>query len=419
MVSDAALRRVLPKSTVDLVGDLVRGLLWGTAGVVWLSFLQVYARLWRLALTDPESDFTIFYYTARLVADGQPMYGASPARYGIQWAGSHLGNLNPPHFQLLVQPLASLSYGQAYIVWTVASLIACGVAIVLILRALRVEMTRARAVVGGALIISSAPFTTVAVTSELTFLLMVPFTLAWIHARSGRWTAAGAWLGLCAGLKLFFLLFVPWLVWQRRWRALGACAFSIAASFAVGALVFGPPAYVEWLKWMRAVGWEWLPMNASWPGLVARLVRGSATIEPVWRAASLERGLALTGSALICLVSLAVAVRLRNTEERQDAAWLLLFVAAILASPLGWVYYLPLGLGPLLGLMGSGGWRLIPPRHLAVVCVAAVGFWVPQEAAASGQPSPLATVTLASAYFWALAALWIGTMTAGRRMAPA
>ena len=111
MISDAALRRVLSASTVALVGDLVRALLWGLAVVVWLAFLQVYLRMIRLTLADPSgSDFTIFYYTARMVADGLPMYGESPARYGVKWAGEHLGNLNPPHFQLLFQPLASLPY---------------------------------------------------------------------------------------------------------------------------------------------------------------------------------------------------------------------------------------------------------------------------------------------------------------------
>ena len=123
MISDAALRRVLSASTVALVGDLVRALLWGLAVVVWLAFLQVYLRMIRLTLADPSgSDFTIFYYTARMVADGLPMYGESPARYGVKWAADHLGNLNPPHFQLLFQPLAGLPYGQALMAWVGISL---------------------------------------------------------------------------------------------------------------------------------------------------------------------------------------------------------------------------------------------------------------------------------------------------------
>ena len=114
MIADAPLERVLARRTVALLGDLIRAALWGAVIVVWVVFAQIYARMYRLTLEDPShSDFTIFYFTARLVADGLPMYGASPARYGIEWAGDHLGNLNPPHFQLLVQPLAALAYGSS------------------------------------------------------------------------------------------------------------------------------------------------------------------------------------------------------------------------------------------------------------------------------------------------------------------
>jgi hypothetical protein len=74
MISDETLRRVLPEAAVDLLGDLIRWLAWGLVFIVWVSFLQVYLRMIRLTLADPShSDFTIFYFTARLVADGLPM----------------------------------------------------------------------------------------------------------------------------------------------------------------------------------------------------------------------------------------------------------------------------------------------------------------------------------------------------------
>jgi len=447
MISDSTLLRVLPKSTVDLVGDLVRGLLWGLVAIVWLAFLQVYARLWRLPFTDPSSDFTIFYYTGRMVADGLPMYGASPAPYGIHWEAGHLGNLNPPHFQLLFHPLALLSYGRAFIVWTVLSLAALAMTIVLIVKALGVSLTWSRALGAGALIVSSAAFTTVAVTWELTFFLMLPFTLAWIAARNGRWGSAGAWLGVCASFKLFFLLFVPWLVLQRRWRALGAGAAAAVACVLAGSTAYGIRTYAEWLDYLRIVGWEWIHMNASWPGLVARAVRGHEGImAAVWQAPALERGLSLAGSAIVCAVSLIAAWRVvagavwgrglaprpdpsgvsqagahgtgptpRLEPARQDLAWLILLLAAVLASPLGWVYYMPLALGPLAGVLVSGTWKHLPPWGLLAIGIAAIGLWVPQEVAASRQPSALATLTLASSYFYATAALWLGALAIALR----
>ena len=220
MISDQVLRRCLPVRTVALVGDLLRGLLWAGVIVVWAIYPQIYARMWHLTISKPGgSDFTIFYYTARLVADGLPMYGESPVRYGVQWASSHLGNLNPPHFQMLLQPLAGLTYAQAYVAWALVNLAALGVALWLIVRGLRLRVTLKGAAVAGALIMASTPFTSVAVTSEWSFVLLVPFTLAWLAMRQEQWGRAGAWMGACVALKLFFLLFVPWLILKRQWRA--------------------------------------------------------------------------------------------------------------------------------------------------------------------------------------------------------
>ena len=417
MISDAALRRFLPAPTVALTGDLVRALLWGAVIVVWVAFLQVYVRMWRLTLVDPaHSDFTIFYYTARLVADGLPMYGASPARYGIDWTASHLGNLNPPHFQLLVQPLAQLSYGQAFVVWTSASLAALIGAIVVIARALAIPLTWRRVLIWGTFVVSCAGFTTVAITSELTFLLMVPFGLAFLEARRGRWALAGAWLGLCASLKLFLLLFIPWLVWQRRWAALGGAALAMLLAVTVGALVYGPEAYAQWTGSLGQVGWEWIHMNASWPGFVSRLGQGSPSVSPLCDAAGWVRPVSVVGSIVICAATL-ISVRSRHdVPEQIDLAFLVLVTGAVLASPLGWVYYLPLALGPAVGAVWTGAWRRLSPNTLVPLAVGVLCLYVPPEHAASGQPSKWATLVLASSYFWGTLALWLAATAAARRV---
>jgi hypothetical protein len=181
-------------------------------------------------------------------------------------------------------------------------------------------------------------------------------------------------------------------------------------------LAFGALAYREWVSSLGAVGWWWLPMNASWHGFISRALLGSESVEPLIRVAALVAPLGLVGSVALCAITLRESGRLGRDAREVDLAFLLLLAGATLGSPLGWVYYLPLALGPLLGVLWHGTWRALSSPVLATVAVMAAGFYVPQEEAASGQPSALMTVTVASAYFWSLAALWAGTVVLARRV---
>jgi hypothetical protein len=418
MIADATLERVLTRRTVALLGDLIRGSLWGAVVLTWAMFAQVYARMYRLTLADPaHSDFTIFYFTARLLADGLPMYGASPARYGVHWAADHLGNLNPPHFQLLVQPLAWLSYGRAYAAWVGVNAVALGLSVIVIVRALAIELTWRRFAIGGAVIMSTAPFTTVAITSEWTFLLMLPATLAWAAARRGQWVRAGLWLGLCASLKLFFLLFVPWLILRRRWTALAGMGAAAATAVSVGVIAYGPFTYGQWLQSLGQVGWWWLPMNASWHGLVSRIFQGGSSVQPLIDLPAAVAPLGAAGAVVFSAVTISVARQLSAIPAHCDLAFLLLTSGALIASPLGWVYYMPLLLGPVIAVGCTGMWRLLSTRELAAIGAAGSGLYVSLEQASSGQPSALLSITLASIYFWSAFAVWLGAVALSKRVA--
>jgi hypothetical protein len=412
MIADHTLRRLMSQSRVALYGDLIRALLWTAAGVSWAFFWPFYLRPLAGLTSSSGNDFPIFYYTARLVADGMPMYGASPARYGIEW-GPHLGNLNPPHFQLLLQPLAWVPYERALVAWSVLNAAALALSLAVIVRTLGIRLTFKKVFGLGALVVASAPFTSVAITAEWSFLLLAPFTLAWASARRGRWGAAGGWLGLCVALKLFFLLFLPWLLLQRRWGALAAAGTIVMLAFAGGAAVHGWATYGLWLESLRAVDWWWLPMNASGQGFVSRLVDGGGVIRPLVAAPALLQPMAAAGAAIVGVVSVTAAVRFAPRGAGVDGSFLVLLAGALLASPLGWVYYVPLAVGPAAGAIASGAWTGVPRGWRVTVLAASVGLYVPVEHASAGQPSLVATMTLASAYFWALLALWLAvTVTA-------
>jgi hypothetical protein len=415
MISDAALRRVLPAPAVALLGDLLRWSAWAFVAATWCAFLPAYASMIRLAFDQPaNSDFTIFYYTSRLVRDGLPMYGESPARYGVVWGFDHLGNLNPPQLQLFTLPLAWLSFDRALIAWITLSGCCLAASLVVIVRTLHLRWSWRAALITGAVVLPLAAFTSVMSTCELTFVLMLPFTLAWRAWREGRWRSAGAWLGLCASAKIFLLLFLGWLIIRRRWGAVLSFVAALVATVLIAAIAFGASAYRLWVATLSDVFWWWMPMNASWQGFLSRTLEGGPELAAMLRPFTFVHPVTIALTTFF--VVLAVIVALRSRWETPDRQVTSLFLAALLMSPLGWVYYLPMASGPVLGWVGAGrDWQGIRQAGREAVVLGLVGFaflYVPPDALLSGQPSGLATATIASAYFWGVLFLWLSTLWA-------
>jgi hypothetical protein len=415
MISDAALARWLPRPAVALLGDLVRATAWMLTIVGLLTFAGVYGRLAWLLTKPGANDFTIFYYTARMVAEGRSMYGDLPRDYGIDWKGAYLGNLNPPHFQLIVAPLVPLGYRGALVAWLALNILLTVAFLWLVRRELQPRLTLSSVLLGALLVFASAAWTSVAVTGEMSLLLLLPFTGAWIAARHGRWALTGILLGVCVSFKLFFAVFLAWLLAARRWRALAGAVGGAGACVLLGALVYGVPAYREWLHGLSRVEWWWLPMNVSLRGLAERLFHAGAPYARV-----IDRP-ALARPVWIVLAAVAASVTAWRTWPRPsvgvdlDRLFAVLLVAALLVSPLGWVYYLPLATGPVLALVVRRDlWRGSLECSLFIAGLACL--YLPMELTEKGQPSALATLFLASAHGWGALLVWASL---ARRVAPA
>jgi alpha-1,2-mannosyltransferase len=214
---------------------------------------------------------------------------------------------------------------------------------------------------------------------------------------------------------------IAWLAATRRWRAAAAACAAAGLAVALGAAVYGAGSYAEWASGLGRIGWWWLPMNASLRGLVSRLFDAGAAMDPVVRAPWLVQPVWVL---LAGVVVVATVWRTWRPGERisrpaaADATLLVLVLAALLVSPLGWVYYLPLVTGPALALAsgefmrGMRGWR----RGLLLGSVAL--FYVPFEVAEAGQPSAFATLALASVYGWGLLGWWTALVVRPLEPAP-
>lgn len=334
----------------------------GTAALVWVYFSEIRAQ------TDPpiQSDFYKFYLSSGNLLQDQAIYWPAPDRASptshcnpdlkIKFNQDVLDampeaiklclhpNLNPPFFIGLTTPFALLDYPQAFWIWSLASIISGIWALTLILKSDASPTTNAttKMLIGLAFF---AYYPTFANSSygQLTLFLLLDVTLAWLALRNGKNRAAGCWLGVAAGIKPFFGLFLIALFISRNWRGVSGFIAACAFSFLAGGLIAGFSAYTAYLAILNEVNWLTTSWNGSYAGFFARLF-GSGN--KAWMdMPMLARGL----PALCSLASLGVlggvVFKLSKSTDRKlyaDALFAVTIPAMLLISPLGWNYYFPL-----------------------------------------------------------------------------
>jgi hypothetical protein len=389
--------------------ELWRAPVTGVAIVLLLGIGAAVLRgQWQLSRTTIDEtdaqDFGIFYASVRHAVEGRSLYAPLPPRRQPPYYTGQL-NLNLPHTNLFFLPLAFLTRRQGLVVWGIASLVVFAWSTWASVRALKWRLPVVGWLALVVYLLAWGPAAAFSLTLQLSFLLMGPVTAAWLAAREGRSTAAGAWLGLAAAAKPFLLLVVAFVAFRRDWRALGA--FSIVSLLFVlaGVAVFGVSAYREWFLQLPRVSWASHYMNASLGGLVERLFGrthyAGVGVVPWMRLVVLP-----VVSLAIAAVTLRVLLPVPCTTAGTDHAWATLLLASILLSPLGWVYYLWIALWPVAATIGHARpWARPSPRDAWLVPGLAGWLWF-RKMAAWGQPSVLATATFASMYFWALVSLW-------------
>jgi alpha-1,2-mannosyltransferase len=365
-------------------------------------------RIWRTTVEETDSqDFGIFFGSVHHFAEGRSLYAPLPPRRQAPYRSGQL-NLNLPHTNLFMLPLALLPARTALHVWVLASLAVFGWSTWASVRALGWRLPPLSWLALGVYLVTWGPAASFSLTVQLCFLLMGPVTAGWLAARRGHPAAAGAWLGLAAAIKPFLLVFLPFLVLRRDLR--GLIAFVLVASALVGGglAVFGPGAYGEWLHQLPRVSWGSHYMNASLAAVAERLLGRSAYgtfgVHP-W----LKLALLVPALVAVALATLLAAVRTGTQAASADRAWGVLLLASMLLSPLGWVYYLWIAVWPVASVVGHARpWRRRRLADLLLVPGLLGWLWF-RKMASWGQPDPIASATFASMYCWALVSLWAWT----------
>jgi hypothetical protein len=260
--------------------------------------------------------------------------------------GAIVTNLNHPLMMLAAWPFVSLPYQAALHWWTTCSILATCIATVLIARETRLPALDVT------LLTISATGTLIAFSlGQVTPLLMVLFTVAWVADRNGSPMIAGGCLGALCLLKPFYGLFVLYLAWRGEWRGLITCAVTGCIGTAVGFAMVGERGLREWISNLQSVGWQSHLYNGSVWGIGNRLFTETAdpwaaSWTPLFVAPRVAFMFGLSASAA-CLLWLW-RCRRRTDLDQQYA---LLGLGCLIVSPLGWIYYLAVGLGPVLAVL--------------------------------------------------------------------
>jgi Glycosyltransferase family 87 len=364
-------------------------------------------------------DFARFFYSAVAFLDKENMYGPTPATL-ISWSeiySEHLWNLNPPIFHLLLLPLAHFPLDTSFAIWAVFSLIAIYISIRILTQELQVSLTFNQ---GGIVILCILAFSgtgALLYTGQLSLILLLPFTLAWVNARNGIWGKSGIYLGLLSSIKPFFLIFLPFFIIRKLFPGAFVFMSTFLGMFGIGFLVFGLDAHLEWIRVLREVDWTWSWINASIHGFLRRTLTETPVFLPLITVPNLLTPLYLILGGIVGIVTLFLSTK-EVTKSGIDRAFFLLIVAALLISPAGWIYYFFFCMGPLAGLVQA--WKILPmgkfltqkssillARNL-FFALALPGLLFPLIIVPLISPKPWVTVFLGSIYFWCALALWCG-----------
>lgn len=411
MISDQALLRLLrSRPLVALLGDLIRAIaVVSICGVVSLCLAYYVFLGHRMYAELAMNDFGRFYYSARAFLAGGDMYGPTEATaIQVGSATAHLWNMNPPHFHLLLLPIALLTPLAALNVWWAANLVALSLSLHVVGRQLGWRWTMPRLLWTATAVVLCSATGIIVVTGQLSFLLMLPFTLAWAAARHGRWARAAVWLGVAVSVKPFLGLFWIYLLTTRRWKGVAAMTLSAAACVASGIAVFGWASYAQWFEVLWKVDWAFAPMNASTAGILSRSFTANPIFVSFTHAPSAVSAVSGALAILIGSASLFVFARDRSMAA-VDRAFAGLVFTSLLVSPLGWMYYVWLALGPVAAI-----WTTIDLRQSRVrdACIVAAvpGLLLPLYATTALADLPIGSITLGSTYGWTMCWMWSAVM---------
>jgi hypothetical protein len=280
------------------------------------------------AVMKPRADLMILYGAGLVMRqapgslyDQQQEAAAQSAATGLEIAvddPDFLPYSYPATTALAMTPLTLLSYRTAYGVVMFINFVLLGITIALLCSHLKIDSRESNVLVLGAA--AFLPVYGVFVHGQITFLLLLLYTLVIVDLREEKFERAGLWCGLTALKPTLLPVFLLWLAVRRRWRTFG-WAVTIAGAMALASVLL--------------VG-----MNGTWAYMdqAGKLARGEIHTAPLTAMYNLNAIVHFFdgGSAAWVLASIAVLGLVLVTgrwDSANDWSYCALISGSILLAP--------------------------------------------------------------------------------------
>lgn len=312
------------------------GLWWGIIGFLYLLlFYFVVTNQLRL-------DFYSFYQAAIEYSQNINPYHNLKASF-LPTPIPVPVNLNPPLFLELMLPLTHLHYKAAAIVWTGLS-ITLGIIGALITFFL--TGTHSRKNCSLFLLIYLSMYATIlnlSIGQVGNFLLFFIIAGYYFYLRQNN-ILAGVFWGVISTIKLFPALIIFFVISQKRYKTLGFMLGSSLLVMLIPLMTHGFSMYEHYVHLIPQINWYGDSWNASLQGFIYRLfgpIKGPAQ-------QNLVKACTLSVFFVVLFWYIKKLIDLRANSPKNHQAFALTLVLMLLLSPLGWLYYFPMLLLPLM-----------------------------------------------------------------------
>lgn len=304
-------------------------------------------------------DFPSFYYSAKNLLTGENPYQVLFADH-LPIPKKLSANLNPPITLLFFAPLTQLNYFSALIIWIIISL-GCGLvgASIALYFNFSSEFFKQNKVYLLLFFLAFFPTLMNLMIGQLGMLILFFIMAGYYFYFKENDCLSGIFWGTIIAIKIFPTFLFVYVLIERRYRTAFIMFFTCSLLTLLPYLIYGPTPYLNYLNVISSALWYGDSWNGSAYGFIFRLFTN-------WKYEVYSEILIKT--LHLVFVLLATGWYLKKTNHIQklksknsdqnfnqnlnNQSFCLAIVTMLLISPLGWVYYFPLLIFPLI-LSGS------------------------------------------------------------------